>query len=127
MDNNNPYSPPKAPLGDLPSPPSNSFIALYWSGRGKLWKIYWVYGTFVEWVLIPIYILAARSGLLPRAISGALLPYRVWILVSVWRCAFNAESRAWGYVARILVVIGFFSTMYFIVTGHSPYRSLLRR
>jgi hypothetical protein len=88
MGNNNPYAPPKAAIGDLPGGTSSSFITLYWSGRGKLWKIYWV---------------------------------------SVWRCAFNAESRAWGYAARFLVVIGFISTMYFIVTGHFPYRTLFGR
>jgi hypothetical protein len=70
---------------------------------------------------------AARSGIPVRAISGALLPYRVGLVVSVWRCAFNAESRAWGYVARFLAVVGFSSTTYFIVTGHLPYRTLFGR
>jgi hypothetical protein len=127
MDNNNPYAPPKAAIGDLPGGTSGSFITLYWSGRGKLWKIYWVYGTFVGWLLVPIYFLAARSGIPVRAISAALLPYRVWVAVSIWRCAFNAESRGWGYVARILAVIGFSSTTYFIITGHLPYRTLFGR
>jgi hypothetical protein len=40
MGNNNPYAPPKAAIGDLPGGTSSSFITLYWSGRGKLWKIY---------------------------------------------------------------------------------------
>jgi hypothetical protein len=91
----------KAAIGDLPDETPSSFITLYWSGRGKLWKIYWVYGTFVGWLLVPIYILAARSGIPVRGISGALLPYRVWVLVSVWRCAFNAENRVWGHVPML--------------------------
>jgi hypothetical protein len=127
MDNNNPYAPPNAAIGDLPGGTSSTFITLYWSGRGKLWKIYWMYGTFVGWLLVPIYILAARSGIPVRAISGALLPYRVWVVVSIWRCAFNSESRTWGYVARILAVIGFSSTTYFIITGHLFYRTLFGR
>jgi hypothetical protein len=126
MDNNNHYAPPKAPLGDLSGRPSNSFIALYWSGRGKLWKIYWVYGIAVGWLVALTCVLAVRSGVSGRAMKVVFLPYYTWVFVSIWRCAFNTESRAWGPVARVLALIGFIDVVYYIVIGHSAFIALLR-
>ena len=36
--------------------------------------------------------------------SAALAAYTVWIVVSVWRCAFNVEKPLYGHMARALTV-----------------------
>jgi hypothetical protein len=33
-----------------------------------------------------------------------LAAYTVWIVVSVWRCAFNVENPLYGHMARALTV-----------------------
>jgi hypothetical protein len=120
MDNNKRYAPPKAPIADLPDGASISFVRLYWSGRGKLWKIYWLYGIAGGWLVgFLIGILAALSGVSIRALMAVFLPFNIWVLVSVWRCAFNAESRTWGYVARAAVLLGFIVVLYHVVSGRS--------
>jgi hypothetical protein len=126
--NNDRYAPPKAPIGDLPEGVSNSFITLYWTGRGKLWKIYWIYGIAGGWLAgILIGISVRLSGVSPRALMAVFLPFNIWVLVSVWRCAFNAENRTWGYVARVAVLIGFIFLLYHIVVGRSLIGALIGR
>jgi hypothetical protein len=128
MDNYDRYAPPKAPIGELPDGASISFITLYWSGRGKLWKIYWLYGIAGGWVVgILSGILAGLSGVSIRAIMAVFLPFNIWVLVSVWRCAFNADSRTWGYIARVLTLIGFTMLLYHIVSGRSLIGALVAR
>jgi hypothetical protein len=128
MDNYDRYAPPKAPIGDLPDGASISFITLYWSGRGKLWKIYWLYGIAGGWVVgILSGILAGLSGVSIRAIMAVFLPFNIWVLVSIWRCAFNADSRTWGYIARVLTLIGFTVLLYHIVSGRSLIGALVAR
>jgi hypothetical protein len=127
MDTNDLYAPPKAPLENVPDGTPTSFITLYWSGRGKLWKIYWLYGTACSWVIgITIGIFSRLSGISIRALMIGFLPYNFWVVVSVWRCAFNAESQTWGYVARVLVVIGQAQLLFHIFTGYSMLFALLR-
>jgi hypothetical protein len=96
------------------------FVTLYWSGCGKLWKIYWVYGVIGGWVLgILGGLVGALLGVSVRVVLAIFLPYNVWVVVSVWRCAFNAESRGWGYIARVAVLIGFIVFLYEIIGGRS--------
>jgi hypothetical protein len=85
----------------------------YWQGEGPLWKLFWVYGVLVSslggalLVGTVLHGAAAPSALvLPLAIA---LLYTGFILVSIWRSAFNIASdplgidrEAWGWLARTL-------------------------
>ena len=31
--------------------------------------------------------------------------YEIWVLVSLWTCAFNVKAKFWGYCARVYVVL----------------------
>jgi hypothetical protein len=39
-----------------------------------------------------------------QLVLAALAPYTVWIVISVWRCAFNVEKPLYGHIARALTV-----------------------
>ena len=87
---------------------SERFVASYWSGRGPLWKIYWLYGVLGSNVLVLILLLLMRSGAIAsvwfQIVLVLLAAYTVWIVVSVWRCAFNVEEPMYGHMARALTV-----------------------
>ncbi|MFN4141622.1 hypothetical protein [Aestuariivirga sp.] len=85
----------------------------YWNGEGPLWKLFWVYGvlfsTFGGFVLMA----GVMQRLLPAPVLlvllGAALFYTAFILLSIWRSAFNIysdplgiEREAWGWLARVL-------------------------
>ena len=55
-----------------------------------------------------------------RAPTNSPLRLAVWVLVAMWRCAFNVNWRGWGYIVRgilILTVIGFFGALYIGFSG----------
>ena len=77
-----------------------------WLGDEKLWKVFWIYnfllGGFLNigidqidklgesffWVFVVVY-----------------LVWAIWVLGSLWRCAFNASWKGWGYIIRGIVVL----------------------
>ncbi len=87
----------------------------YWHGEGPLWKLYWVYGVLLS-TLGGAFILAAvlqRALPVPALVLllAIALVYTGYILVSIWRSAFNIESdplgidrEAWGWLARALTI-----------------------
>ena len=87
----------------------------YWNGRGPLWQIYWVYGVMLSSIGAVVVLYLVSGGYLGPA--GALLSialgfvYTAWVLVGVWRCAFNMgpdpfgiERDALGWLARVLTI-----------------------
>ena len=94
-----------------------SFIATAWRGREKLWKVYWLYGvvggialSFLMGFLLPW--LGTSGGFTYFAV---LTLYSLWLWVSIWRCAFNANWKIGGYILRFLTVIGLAFTLLGIV------------
>jgi ABC-type sugar transport system permease subunit len=87
---------------------SANVASYYWRGQGPLWKVYWLYGVLGSNVLAAILLLLMqRSGLGGGWFQVVLLllaVYTVWIVISVWRCAFNVENAAYGHMARALTV-----------------------
>lgn len=87
-------------------------IAGYWHGEGPLWRLYWVYGVLVSTLggIVLLYLTLAGAGvwvLLPVMAVGFV--YTAWLLVGIWRCAFNVrgtplgiERETWGWIARLL-------------------------
>lgn len=76
-----------------------------WYGLEPLAKIFWLYGVAASTIVAGIYLLAMsrREWMVQEVLLGAFGAYTVWILVSVWRCAENAD-RFWGLLARSLTV-----------------------
>lgn len=87
---------------------TESFVTSYWRGHGPLWKVYWLYGVLGSNVLGAILLLLIRQGALGtfwfQIVWLLLAAYTVWIVVSVWRCAFNVENPLYGHMARALTV-----------------------
>jgi hypothetical protein len=90
-------------------------IMRYWHGEGPLWRVFWVYGVAASIAAgLPIAILAGNGRISPTVTAFAIgfgLLYTIWILVSVWRCAFNVRGRTlgqppefWGLLARALTI-----------------------
>lgn len=85
----------------------------YWGGQGPLWKLYWIYGVLVSTLGGSILMTAVQQRLLPTPLLLVLLAtglaYTGFILISIWRSAFNMESapfgvdrQTWGWLARLL-------------------------
>ena len=87
---------------------SENVASYYWRGRGPLWKVYWLYGVLGSNVLAGLLlVLMQRSALASgwfQILLLVLVAYTVWIVISVWRCAFNVENPLYGHMARALTV-----------------------
>jgi hypothetical protein len=85
-----------------------SVVRYYWRGEGPLWKAYWLYGVLGSTVLALLLLLLMQRGAIDSAwfqlVLLLLAAYTVWIVVSVWRCAFNVEKPLYGHMARALTV-----------------------
>ncbi len=90
-------------------------IMRYWHGKGPLWRVFWVYGVVFSIAAgLPVAILAGNGRISPTVTAFAIgfgLIYTIWILVSVWRCAFNVaggplglRAEFWGSLARALTI-----------------------
>lgn len=91
------------------------FLGRYWRGEGPLWRVYWLYGVLGSVALaaaiiapLALHWVGPAGALLVLAVGAA---YTVWILVGVWRCAYNNEGTAlgmsrdgWAMLARMLTV-----------------------
>ena len=91
------------------------FVVRYWRGGGPLWRAYWLYGVLGSLVLTALIAIPELNGwfslpvLMAALAAGAV--YTVWIVVSIWRCAFNIDNEplgierdAWAMLARWLTV-----------------------
>lgn len=88
-----------------------------WRGQQPLWKVFWVYGVAASCALIALYGIGFyidRIALRQELLLG-FVPYTLWILISVWRCANNAEHESWGMMARLLTVAWACNTMLIVV------------
>lgn len=83
-----------------------SVVSYYWQGRGPLWKVYWLYGVLGSNLLALILLLLMQRGAIGslwfQIVLLLLAAYTVWIVVSVWRCAFNVEKPMYAHMARAL-------------------------
>jgi len=88
--------------------PTNPIAGLlsYWRGERPLGRLFWVYGVAASSVLYAILAigLATSNTILQQAMLPVLAIYTLWIVVSVWRCAPNAENELHQILARYLTV-----------------------
>jgi len=101
------------------------WIVHSWQGSEELWRVIWIYGAFfiflarVAGVAIRLATGIDMDNLAPadeNQVTRLQVIYGVWLLVALWRCAFNVRRRIWGYLTRISVA-GFifaFGALYFL-------------
>lgn len=80
------------------------FVTEPWNGKEQLWKVFWLYNFLIGNALL-FGIGLLPQGTLHAAVFLFMLVYFIWIAVSLWRCAYNVDTKLWGHLTRILVVI----------------------
>jgi hypothetical protein len=77
-----------------------------WKGDERLWKVFWIYQWLFGIALTSAWVLSENFGLLVEGVVFAVVAvWFVWVVVSQWRCSFNARWRGWGYIVRALLFI----------------------
>ena len=91
-------------IGDL--------LLSYWNGKQKLWKAFWLIGFVLQFVLIIFFgifnLIGIALGLtwsLKIIIFLINIIYTIWVLVSIWNCAYNVKNKIWGDLSRVIVVL----------------------
>lgn len=90
----------------------------YWRGEGPLWMAFWVYGVAVNLAIAAAISIALSGGMAgfgmevfgtasfgtAQALLALFAAHTVWSVVTVWRCAPNAEDPLFGQIARALTI-----------------------
>ena len=89
-----------------------SLLLSYWNGERKLWKAFWIMGfvfqiLFFYFLLFLSYIgfLFGLTWSIKVIIFLISNIYTIWILVSIWNCAYNVQNKIWGDLSRVIVVL----------------------
>ena len=100
-----------------------SFLLSYWNGERKLWKAFWIMGfvfqiLFFYFLLFLSYIgfLFGLTWSIKVIIFLISNIYTIWILVSIWNCAYNVQNKIWGDLSRVIVVLNVI-LLFLIYTG----------
>ena len=94
---------------------NSAYVMDAFRGRERLAIVFWYYWVLGQlgvvllflgaWALIehvPPGILKVVVGLL---VAIPVVAYEIWVLVSLWTCAFNVKTKIWAYVVRAYVVL----------------------
>ena len=99
------------------------FLLSYWDGEQKLWKAFWLLGFIFQILFFYFLLFLLYVGMLLKLtwsikITVFLLSniYTVWILVSIWNCAYNVKNKIWGDISRVIVVLNVI-LIFLIYTG----------
>ncbi len=93
-----------------------NFIGAWTYGEERLWKPFWLGGLVGGIIWSIIIAIAELGGVYVTLLFQILyLIYSIWILVCVWRCAFNVDWVGWGYIARALTILSVVSWAALIV------------
>ena len=88
----------------------DNYFTRAFTGKQKLWTVFWPLAIFQGLVLDPLYGEAALSAmtstgdLLQWGLLLLLLIPQAFIFISVWTCAFNTAWAGWGWLARFGVI-----------------------
>jgi hypothetical protein len=122
-----------------PAPDPGPVWKRCWMGREPLWRVFWGWficghGAFLGatvglmvmamlfgFIVAPQSLNAGVTGMATGAVvfSLATVPYVLWVIVSLWRCAYNCLNRKWGHFTRLIVI------MYGVVLTFLTYRTLM--
>ncbi|MDH3468821.1 MAG: hypothetical protein OES26_23490 [Gammaproteobacteria bacterium] len=86
------------------------FISDGLRGREPLWKVFWLYTVVLGLVLTVIFemVLDNLGTIGWTFVVGVAALWGLWVLLSLWQCAYQTEWRGWAIAARtgvILIVI----------------------
>lgn len=89
-----------------------NFFPLCWTGRAKLWQAFWLGAILGKVVVLVVAAVlgallwhGAKDNVLVNILLGSILcSYLIFASVSVWRCAPNTTTGAFGGLARVWVV-----------------------
>ena len=100
-----------------------NFLLSYWNGKQKLWKAFWVMGfvfqiLFFYFLLFLLYLglLIGLTWSIKIIIFLMSNIYTIWILVSIWNCAYNVKNKIWGNLSRVIVVLNVI-LLFLVYTG----------
>ena len=89
-----------------------NFLLSYWNGEQKLWKAFWLMGfvfqiLFLYFLLVLLYFVVLIGLTWSIKVTIFLLSniYQIWILVSIWNCAYNVRNKTWGHLSRSIVIL----------------------
>ena len=112
-----------------------TFLLSYWDGEQKLWKAFWLLGFIFQILFFYFLLFLLYVGMLLKLtwsikISVFLLSNisTVWILVSIWNCAYNVKNKIWGNISRVIVVLNVI-LIFLIYTGilSVDYQSIIQK
>ncbi|EDN67189.1 conserved hypothetical protein [Beggiatoa sp. PS] len=113
----------------------NHSIKAHWKGDARLVSAFWgfgIIGTPILSILIPLSFGLFINSLLDlfgiNVSASFALPevglvflilgiYSVFVVVSIWRCAWNTNNKMWGYLARFFVIIKVILLSWIILGG----------
>ena len=100
-----------------------SLLLSYWNGERKLWKAFWIMGFVFQILFFYFLLFLSYIGLLfgltwSIKVTIFLISniYTIWILVSIWNCAYNVKNKIWGDLSRVIVVLNVI-LLFLIYTG----------
>ena len=100
-----------------------SFLLSYWNGERKLWKAFWIMGFIFQILFFYFLLFLSYIGLLfgltwSIKVTIFLISniYTIWILVSIWNCAYNVKNKIWGDLSRVIVVLNVI-LLFLVYTG----------
>ena len=111
------------------------FLLSYWNGEQKLWKAFWLLGFIFQILFFYFLLFLLYVGMLLKLtwsikITIFLLSniYTVWILVSIWNCAYNVKNKIWGDISRLIIVLNVI-LIFLIYTGilSIDYQSIIQK
>ena len=89
-----------------------SLLLSYWNGERKLWKAFWIMGFVFQILFFYFLLFLSYFGFLfglTWSIKVIIFLisniYTIWILVSIWNCAYNVQNKIWGDLSRVIVVL----------------------
>ena len=112
-----------------------TFLLSYCYGEQKLWKAFWLLGFIFQILFFYFLLFLLYVGMLLKLtwsikITVFLLSniYTVWILVSIWNCAYNVKNKIWGNISRVIVVLNVI-LIFLIYTGilSVDYQSIIQK
>jgi len=79
-------------------------LKAHWNGRASLVSAYWIIGVLGGLIFYVLFKVVGSSPV-GDLIFLLWIPYIIFALVSIWRCAWNTNWKGWGYIARAVVLL----------------------
>lgn len=97
------------------------FVTKAWKGKEPLWRVFWLYGVLTSALVTAVFLWIVATDVESFGLRQLLLivfvPYTAWILVSIWRCAFNVGAEIYGHLARWLTVAWALNAAFLVISA----------